>query len=174
MAADELDSLVNGVSYRIVLDEVKDSYERQWTRKTILEGKANNNITVSGVVITLLFGFVAFIYPPGNHVPNVNWIVLIILFSIGLNVICLLLSVLASRIQGYDFVFSTGDKTILQEYKDATQFKAIDSLIDEYHDAMVANTKQNNTKSDLSGLAQWLLLVGIGLIPIPVAMLLKL
>jgi hypothetical protein len=171
MAADELDKLLNGVSHRTVLDEMKDSYEREWTRKSTLESKANNNITVSGVVITLLFGFVAFIFPHTNGVPNVNAIVQIILGSIILNVICLLLSVLAFRMLNYDYVFSATEKPILAEYKNSTDFEVVNNLIDQYHDAMIKNTKQNDTKSRLIGIAQWFLFAGIVLIPVPVAML---
>jgi hypothetical protein len=161
------------IEHRTVLDEMKESYEREWARKSILESKANNNITVSGLVVTLLFGFVAFIFPPANAVPNVNTIIQIILGSIVLNVTCLLLSVLAFRMLNYDYVFSTDDKRAVDEYKNSTDFEVINNLIDQYHDAIIRNTKQNDTKSKLVGIGQWLLFFGIVLIPIPVAMLIK-
>ena len=68
----------------------------------------------------------------------------------------------------YDFVFPLPRNKPSRNI-DSTEFEVINNLIDQYHDALI-----ENTKSRLIGIAQWFLFLGIVLIPVPVAMLVKL
>jgi hypothetical protein len=45
---------------KLFLQELKDQYEKEFELKDALEGKANNILTISGLVATLLFGFGSF------------------------------------------------------------------------------------------------------------------
>jgi hypothetical protein len=46
----------------LLLNEIEKVYERELERKKTLESKATNVITVSGIMVTLLFGFSAFLF----------------------------------------------------------------------------------------------------------------
>ena len=48
-----------------LLNQIEKVYERELERKKTLESKATNVITVSGIMVTLLFGFNAFLFQAG-------------------------------------------------------------------------------------------------------------
>ena len=57
----------SGERDNIILDEMKKSYEREFDLKKNLENKATNVITVSGLIVTLLFGFTTFLSQNSFH-----------------------------------------------------------------------------------------------------------
>lgn len=172
MSSDQKKLFLNSLPHEIILSELKDAYEREWIRKSNIENKISNNITISGLIVTLLFGFVAFVFPPSNSVPHLQIIILILLVSIILEVICLFLSVIAYRQQDYDFIFSLLDESMLNQYKQSRSLILINSLIDQYRSARKKNAGENNKKVGLINIAQGLLLTGITLVPFPVAIML--
>jgi len=72
----------------------------------------------------------------------------------------------------YDFLFSLTDQNLLDQYKRSRPIIVVNSLIAQYNDALKKNAGQNDQRVDLINIAQGFLLVGIILIPIPVALML--
>ena len=54
--------LKNEQSHEVILQELKDAYQRQWDLKDSGDKKATSIITISGILTSLLFGFAGFIH----------------------------------------------------------------------------------------------------------------
>jgi hypothetical protein len=83
-----------------------------------------------------------------------------------------LFSIYAYGLREYDFLFSVIDQNILDQYRGSRPIIVINSLIDQYMNAIRKNSKQNNDRVHLIDIAQGLLLTGITLIAIPVGLML--
>jgi hypothetical protein len=84
-------TIFNARPDEIILQELKDAYNRQWDLKDSDERKATGIVTISGIITSLLFGFTGFLH----NVSTINYYDLVI-FLIGVSVIANALAVLLS------------------------------------------------------------------------------
>ena len=82
------------------LEELRSSWDKEWQRNELLESKAFNVIQVSGVVTTLIFGFVAFIQSTTMLVVTPIVMILIIL-SVSFGSMSIITAILAIRVRTY-------------------------------------------------------------------------
>jgi uncharacterized membrane protein YbhN (UPF0104 family) len=142
-----MDSSNIGERDNIILDEVKKSYEREFDLKKNLENKATNVITISGLIVTLLFGFTTFLSQNSFHPQWFHYVT--IFFSAGFAVIALGFSLWALKIRKYVYVSSENreEKDYLDdrisEYKTCGKDELISRLIDVYMIAIKINTWRN-------------------------------
>jgi hypothetical protein len=155
----------------LFVEELKKSYDKGWEVKNALENKANNMITISGTVATLLFGFGSLFLKNLN--PNYQLLPLFIVFlmaGIITSVVAILLSSLSFRLRIYEIPigpdFFTNNKNLIDDYKTAPRDKFNNTMITAYLRCIKQNHTINESKVKFISTAQWLFIVSMIIIPI--------
>ena len=142
---------MSAVKGKIFYEALKDRYKEEFEIASLLDGKANNMITISSAVGTLLFGFGTF-FIDKLHVSHIYSVIIsaILITGILLNIFSMITCVTASRIQKYSYAtnidaFFTKKESSLyvNEYVETynankiTKFKEISE--ERYYDVMIKN-----------------------------------
>jgi hypothetical protein len=160
-------SLLLGNSHELVLSEIKDAYNKQLELKETLDRKAQTNIQIAGIIITLLFGFSAFIFTIfGQAFENKIQVLELIVLSMIFNLASVLMAVRTLKLRDFQFMFSDLGQGKLKEYISSTKFVAINSLIDDYDNTNRHNIRENRKKANLLRISQETMFIGILIIPI--------
>lgn len=140
-----------------ILDFVKSGYDLLWDHKKELEKKAVSLLTASGTIITLVFGFSAFLFKEGRYGE--------VTFFLGLSLICGILTILMSiftlRLRKYDFIVAhEPDKghdldDIIKEYLNGENEVMQNTKIKSYVEGIKTNTVQNTLKGRNLAVAMW-------------------
>lgn len=159
------------------LEELKNQYGREFEIKNSLETKANYTLAASGVIVGLLFTFGTTLLDPSKTMPNTQWIVALLLLSIGIFAISIIFSVLALRIKDYYFAFlpkyfyvdkDTFNEDRKNEYKNMDSNLFLTKMIDIYLKSNMSNFNENEQKAKWIEIAHWLFVGGIGTILITI------
>jgi hypothetical protein len=151
----------------VVLNEMRKSYEVQLDLKQNLESKAKNIITVSGLVVTLLFGFSSFLLKSPIQVEWLNYCYLLTFISIIFSIIALACSLHSLRIREYSFVMSENNlEDIVDKLKTLRIGECLDRLIDSYMFSIKLNTLTNNRIASIITTSHLFLFLAILLIGI--------
>lgn len=163
------------------LQELKDQYDRQFEIKRDLETKANNIMTISGTVGTLLFGFGVFLVDKlGSRYDFITAISVILIVGVGANVVAIAMSARAFGIRQYRFVidptsFYKDGKLNENEINDYRSMKKTDfyeTFIWDYLKCIKHNFQINCHKGSLIVPSQWFFIVSVMIIPVIIGILL--
>jgi hypothetical protein len=159
------------------LDELRQRFENGLDIKDKLEGKANNTITVAGLMSAIFMAFGGQIL---DNVQSSNPYFLpamtILLAELFSTLAAVVFSIMAYRAGGYDFPLSRSE--FLSDDADGTynkqkimDYQTIDNakyyeLCKKYLRCIKRNEKENAKKVEKIDLAQYALIVAIVLIPI--------
>jgi hypothetical protein len=156
-----------GHSHDIVFSEIKDAYNKQFELKESLDRKAQANIQVAGIVITLLFGFSAFILTVFGQSFGIKAHILeLTIISMILNTVGVLLAVKTLKLKDFQFMFADLNDGKLTEYLQSSKFVTLNSLIADYHITNDHNIHENKKKAHLLRVSQETIFVGLLVIPI--------
>jgi hypothetical protein len=155
----------------LFVEELRNSYQKGWEVKATLETKANNIITISGTVATLLFGFGSLFLESLN--PDYQLLsVFIGLLMIGIiaSVIAIICGGLSFRIRTYDVPvgpdYFSGKPEKIDEFKKATSDTFNNTMISAYLKCMNQNNDENERKVKYISPAQWLFFISMIVVPI--------
>ena len=166
----------------LLLNEIEKVYERELERKKTLESKATNVITVSGIMVTLLFGFSAFLFQAGFD--SLLLFHISIFASVLSAIIALWLSLYSLKITGYSYVFGEDPKCnvhlddIIEQYKTFPKDKTIARITDSYVVAITENSRFNDDNAKRVRKSQrWLfvslliiaIMIGLTLLPLVIS-----
>jgi hypothetical protein len=160
----------------VILNEVRRSYEIQFDLKRNLESKATNAITVSGIIITLLFGFSTFLIKGPIQIEWLQYYYVTILVSIVLSIIALLYALHSLRITKYCYVlidsYVNGPKLqeVVDDFMMPDNDHGLDDLIYSYVAAIKINSFQNDLNAGYVSRSQTFLLTAIIFIGIAVGL----
>jgi hypothetical protein len=155
--------------------EVKEQFQRQLDIKDSLEGKANNLLTISGTVGTLLFGFGTFLIE--KIAPQYPFILIITTFLVAgiiAIVVALLYAVYAFRLQAYLFpihhrIFFPNNQlsnAIIGQFEAADVAEFYVTMINAYLNGIKMNSEKNDEKASRLKLSQYFFIAGVLTIPI--------
>lgn len=154
--------------HEVILQELKDAYQRQWDLKDSHERKAISIITIAGILITLLFGFAGFIIRINSASPitHYNLVILFIIISIGANSLTVLLSIISLKMKDYIFLYTdtfkeNKTKEAVLKHSMKPKQELLSDLLIEYSDAINHNAQQNQSKLRWLKVAYWSLFSGI-------------
>jgi hypothetical protein len=167
----------------LFLQELKEQYEKLFEITDALEGKANNLLTVAGLVATLLFGFGSFIVDKFDATYNMlTPVTILLMIGIVGNVISIFWSVMVFRIKDYliamdskHFYDQNGNinEQKVEEYRDEQDENVFtDTLIDTYLKCNRHNGLRNDEKAVKIKYAFWSFLGSIVTAPITIGILL--
>ncbi len=159
IASDEVLRLFNERPDEIILQELKDAYNRQWDLKDSDERKATGIVTISGIITSLLFGFTGFLH--NITTITYDYVIFLIGVSVIANALAVLLSILSLRIKNYRFMLTNVKMDIIFGLRAKSKPQVIDELIKEYHEAINDNSRNNESKAKLVKIANWFLFAGI-------------
>ena len=94
------------LSHEVILQELKDAYQRQWDLKDSHEKKATSIITISGILTSLLFGFAGFIHNSESTIAYFDVVIGFVIISIASNSLAVLFSIISLRMKDYRFVYT--------------------------------------------------------------------
>ncbi len=117
----------------VILQELKDAYDRQWDLKDSTERKATGIVTISGIITSLLFGFAGFLHNNASTITYYNYVIFLVTVSIVANVAAVLFSVMSLKIKDYRFMFTDVNEDAIIKQRLRTKPEVIDTLIREYH-----------------------------------------
>jgi len=162
--------------------EFKDQFQKTLDIKNSLETKANNLLTISGTVGTLLFGFGTFIIEKIAAQYPYTWVVTSILIAgLGATIIALLQAVSAFRLQFYKFPMSHRPffdingvlrNPLIEQYKAAGENTFYDTIIETYLRCIKENAEKNEKKARKLITSQYFFIAGVLTIPILAATIL--
>lgn len=162
--------------------EIKDQYSRSIESRNNLDSKANNIITMSGTIVTLLMGFGTFILKDIKlEYAFLHHAIFALAIGIVLMIIGIVFSVLAYRVKtklypvGYKVFYPDGkyNKTIVDKFRNSTEKEFYARIIEEYLASIKSNMELNSKKSKMVKISQWLFLAGISTVPILSAFLIN-
>ena len=150
----------------IILNEIRNSYQIQFDLKRNLESKATNAITVSGLIITLLFGFSTFLIKGPIQMVWLQYFYVLVLASIILSIIALLYALRSLRIIEYSYVlvdsYVNGPKLqVVDALMVPDNDSALDNLIYSYVASIKINSFQNGRNADYISRSQISLFIAI-------------
>jgi hypothetical protein len=163
------------------LEELKKQYDRVFEIKKDLESKANNIMTVSGTVGTLLFGFGVFLVDKLGHTyALIIPISILLIVGIAADIVALSLSARAFGIMQYRFAivaesfYKNGrlNSTEIDDYRKMQKEEFYETMIWEYIKCINENFGNNNSRAALIVPSQWFLMVSVLIIPIVIGLLL--
>jgi len=167
----------------LFLESLKSQYDKEFERKTTLEGKGSNLLTIAGVVSTLIFGFGIFLIDSlDTSYEPLPILILLLILSIVTNIISILFSVLSFRVQGYRYLMPSDsfynedgafNEEAIEEYSEEQDVGILkDTLIEAHLRCNKHNELANDNKVILIQIAQWFFFAGISTIPFIVGILL--
>lgn len=155
------------------LDEVRSQFDREVDSKERLDNKASGMIAASGTVVTLLAGFGALVIGGIATTNHYFWYAVdFFLVPVVLSTTSLCGAILAFRLQAYSYPMTydklrkDGALTPLYEKlskMDKQKFTQI--AIRSYLKCMEENKPINNSKAFIVSVSQWLLMIGLVLVP---------
>lgn len=160
--------------------ELKDQYSRLLENRTNLDSKANNVITMSGTIVTLLMGFGLFIIKSIKlEYAYLYHAIFFLISGIVLLIAGIIFSTLAYRIQpmsfplGHKAFFTCNeyDSKKTEDFRNAEDDVFYKRMIEEYLVSIKENTEINASKAIKIKISHWLFVSGIITIPIIVAIL---
>jgi len=167
----------------LFLEALKSQYDKEFELKDALEGKANNLLTIAGVVSTLLFGFGTFLISNLNaDYQPLPYLSFLLVVGVVTNIISILFSVMSFKIQPYSYAMAynnfynedgTFNEETIEEYrdeKDVNVFK--ETIIETYLRCIKHNDLMNNGKALTIKIAQWFFFAGALTIPLMIGILL--
>ncbi len=168
-------------SVGIFLNELNKQNSREFDLKNSLENKSNSLITISGIVIPLLFAFGIFVIEKIDRNYSL-FIVAVGLLSliIILNVIAIIFAVLSAKIRNYEYPFlhfNFYDDTnkinvnAIKEYTDSEPDKFNELLIEEYLSCNKFNYEINQKKANYIKIGQLIFTISLVLVPILIIIL---
>lgn len=159
--------------------EMKEHYNNQFEIKNTLESKANNMVTISGTVATLLFGFGTFLLDKlvALKYPLIAPIRAVLAIGIIANIISIVLSLRSSRTQTWSLTVNYGDffhddgkgdfdQSAVDEYAYMTDEEYQTEMTELYFDCIRDNVATNNKKGSYIEYSQALFLGGILTVPL--------
>lgn len=158
----------------VLLAEIRKSFETQLDLKKNLESKATNTITVSGLIITLLFGFSTFLLK--GPLQSENYYYIPILLSIILSIIALLCALRSLRITEYSYVLIDNQvngpklQDVVDQLMRLDNDSRLERLIDSYVASIKINSFQNQRNAGYISVSQTLLFVAILSIGVTIAL----
>jgi hypothetical protein len=177
-----------------LLDELKAQYDKEFETQKIMDKKASTMMATAGTVITLLFGFGTLVVTISPTYALVDFVILSLLAAIITNIFSVFICVKAYYVRDYYFVAK--DKSFLKKNPnsynakdDIAGLKGLDDdrirhyiemeesdfklwLIRTYIAYSLINADNNDKKAKYVTLAQLTFLIGLVIIPIPLAMVL--
>lgn len=153
--------LQNERPHELILQELKDAYQRQWDLKDSHEKKATSIITISGILTSLLFGFAGFIHNSESTITYFDIVITFVIISIASNSLAVLFSIISLRMKDYRFVYTdlTNDDIIKEFSK--PKIEVLGNLMGEYNRSTNDNAKQNQSKLKWIKTSSWCLFAGI-------------
>jgi len=174
-------SLTNNPATNLFLEELKYHYQKILDIKNTLDVKANNLLTVSGTVGTLLFAFGAFFLEKLSiHYSYLIHVTSLLIGGISFIVISIVLSSWAFHIRKYKYAmdhrgFFDGDKlnnSAVDEYKHSNQADFYDAMIDTYLGCIKQNSETNDNKVTKLRWSEYFFIAGIFTAPLIAAIIL--
>lgn len=153
--------LKNERSHEVILQELKDAYQRQWDLKDSHEKKATSIITISGILTSLLFGFAGFIHNIASTITHFDIVIVFVIISIASNSLAVLFSIIGLRMKDYNFVYTNKTKAKILEETNKPKIIVLGNLMDEYNTSISHNAQQNQSKLKWVKAAYWALFAGI-------------
>jgi hypothetical protein len=167
-------------SVDIFLDELNKQNNRELDLKNSLENKSNSLITVSGIVIPLLFAFGIFVIEKIDRgYPLFGVAEALLCLIIVLNIISIVFAVLSAKIRNYAFPFlhfnffdnkAKIDVYAIKEYTDSQPNEFNELLIEEYLSCNKSNFEINEKKAHYIKIGQYIFVVSLVLVPLLVGM----
>ena len=159
----------------------EDKPEREFDLKNSLENKSNSLITVSGIIIPLLFGFGTFLIEKSSiNYPLIDVIKYMLISILVLNIMTIILSIWASKIRNYKYPFLHSkffdddcciQDSVIKKYSDSDADQFSDMLIKEYLKCNKYNYGVNDKKAKYIRAGQIIFIVSLGVIPILIFLL---
>jgi hypothetical protein len=155
----------------LFVEELRKSYDKGWEVKNTLETKANNIITISGTVASLLFGFgTLFLKNLDPHYQLLPEFVGLLVGGIIISIVAILFSSLSFRLRKYEVPigpdFFANNQNLIDDFKTAKTDTFNNTMITAYLRCMEQNNKQNDGKVRVISIAQWSFFVSMIVIPI--------
>jgi hypothetical protein len=165
------------------LEEVRRRYDSIHDLRKSIESKANSMISVSGTLVGLFFGFGYFIVQNlGPEFVHIDIVAALLIIGISCTIIALLFSLYAYKVKKYLFVLpggtffdEEGEKTYtvesgkkkytLDELRGLGSNDFRNVMIDNYVEANEKNASINSDRTEHIWFSQWMLFVGILLVP---------
>jgi hypothetical protein len=160
----------------LLYKELQREYDKTFELKDSLDGKANNMITISSAVATLLFGFGTFLVDRLASISqNITIIIGLLAAGIILNIASMMLCIWVSKISLYTYaigqkVFSSNNTNEfntdeLDNWKSLECDEFQDAMIESYLNAIRKNDIKNFNKAHKVKVSQFLFIFGIFTIP---------
>lgn len=165
VSREEILRRLNELPHEVILQELKDSYSRQWDLKENHERKATSIITTSGILISLLFGFTGFVHTSDSVMLQNNYAIGFLVGSIAANVLAVLFSIIGFRLKNYQFMYTDIDNSAIMRDLVRRKIDIICDLLGDYNASIKHNACQNNSKLKWIKAASWCLFAGIVAIP---------
>lgn len=157
------------------LKELRLQFDRLIDVKERLDNKANNMMTMSGTVATILMGIGVFIVKSVNCVSSLL-VVMLSIFAIGISflIASIILNIIAHRLRTQDYPMGSKkffDKRVIQpntvtEYSTAHKIDFQEMIVNEYLDCILDAEEKINHKGYLMKLGQISFLIGLSVVPI--------
>ena len=164
----------------IFLDELNKQNNRELDLKNSLENKSNSLITVSGIVIPLLFAFGIFVIEKIDRSYSLFGVAVIILsFIIILNISSLVLAVWSAKIRHYKYPFTHFnffDNTnkinvsAIKKYTNSKENEFNEMLIEAYLKSNKRNFEINEKKAKYIRIGQYIFIGSLILVSVLVVM----
>jgi len=164
----------------IFLDELNKQNNRELDLKNSLENKSNSLITVSGIVIPLLFAFSIFIIEKIDRSYHLFWITAGILSCIIiLNISSLVFAVWSAKIRHYRYPFThfnffdNTDKinvSAIKKYTNSQENEFNEMLIKAYLKSNKRNFETNEKKAKYIRIGQYIFIGSLILVSVLVVM----
>lgn len=130
----------------IILNEIKNSYQQELEAKQVLETKAERIITISGIILAILFGFSTINFTNGdnNLISKIGYMGIIV--SIILLVVTIWYGFRISKVTKYIFMLSDDkkEKKLIEESIEKYEKMSLDNLINSLINDYVVATKYNS------------------------------
>jgi hypothetical protein len=173
---------------KLFLQDLKDAYENEFELTNGLDAKANNFLTISGLVATLLFGFGSLMVDKldASYVMLMPVSILLMIGIVG-NVMSIFWSVMALRLHTYWIAMSPFDffndplnendnsfnQKQVEKYRDGeNEDEYIRRQVRDYLIANRANRLRTKEKGKKIKIAQWFFFGSIATVPIVIAIVL--
>jgi len=164
----------------LFLTEIKNQNDKDFDLKNSLDSKSNYLIPISGIVISLIFGFAVTLLEKIDTKYELFWTLQILLIiTLIFHLSSIFCAVLSFRIRDYRYAFlylnfykkgKMVDSSIA-EYIEADEDDFKDMIIKEYLECNYQNSKNNSNKANWIKIGQYSLLVGLGFLSLIVIML---
>jgi hypothetical protein len=164
----------------LFLTEIKNQNDKDFDLKNSLDSKSNYLIPISGIVISLIFGFAVTLLENLDTNYELFWTFQILLIiTLIFHLSSIFCAVLSFRIRDYRYAFLyfnfyKNEKMIessIEEYTEADEDDFKDMIIREYLECNFQNAKNNVNKANWIKVGQYSLLVGLGFLSLIIMIL---